>query len=83
MVHMIDRGGDVSLSLASNMTCPLLLILGETDTLNPQEYGQRLVDAAPDATLKMFPCGHGVHQELFEDFQKLVGAFLRGHLKRV
>ena len=42
--YMIDAGGDVSLSLAPNISAPVLLMLGEQDRLNPEAYGQKLVD---------------------------------------
>lgn len=80
VVHMIDRGGDVSLSLAPNITCPVMLMLGDSDTLNPQQYGQRFVDAAPDAKLVMFEnTGHPVHDEQWEAFKETVAPFLRAH----
>lgn len=76
IVHMIDSGGDVSLSLAPKVTCPALLMLGDQDHLNPEAYAQRWVDAAPNARLVMFPCGHGVHQQEPEAFRRTVGEFL-------
>ena len=76
MKHMVDMGGDVSLSLAENIRCPLLLILGTRDTLNPQAYGQKLVERTARGRLLMFESGHGVHQELPEAFKVAVGAFL-------
>lgn len=78
--QMIDAGGDVSLHLAPAITAPLLLMLGETDTLNPQEYGQRFIEQAlhsPDARLLMFPCGHPVHREAETEFRRVVGELLR------
>lgn len=77
MKHMIDAGGDVSLSLAPNIRAPLLLMLGKDDTLNPQEYGQRLVDRAPRGRLVMFDCGHAIHDLQWDAFQREVGAFLK------
>ncbi len=83
IVHMIDRGGDISLSLAPNITCPVLLLLGDQDTLNPAAYAQRLVDAAPNARLEVFKdTGHGVHQERLIDFQRVVGPHLRTNTPR-
>ncbi len=76
IVHMIDSGGDVSLSLAPNVSCPALLMLGDQDHLNPQAYAQQWVDAAPNARLVMFPCGHGIHQQQPEAFKKTVREFL-------
>ncbi|HEX2619914.1 MAG TPA: alpha/beta hydrolase [Phototrophicaceae bacterium] len=73
---MIDSGGDVSLSLASKITAPLLLMLGDQDTLNPEEYGQDLVNQTANGRLHMFHCGHPVHDEAWEEFQSVVGEFL-------
>ncbi len=74
--HIIDSDGDVSLSLAPNITAPLLLMLGVRDTLNPQEYGQRLVDQTRHGRLIMFDSGHAIHHEQPDEFQKTVRAFL-------
>jgi valacyclovir hydrolase len=76
---MIDAGGDVSLSLAPKITCPLLLMLGDQDTLNPEEYGQNFVNRSPNGQLKMFPCGHAIHDQAWEAFQEVVGAFLEAN----
>ena len=46
--HMIDNGGDVSISLAPKMTMPVLLMLGDQDRLNPEAFGQRFVDQTPN-----------------------------------
>ena len=76
-VNMIDSGGDVSLSLAPQVSAPVLLMLGENDTLNPEAFGQRWVQAAPDARLVMFEnTGHPIHDERWEPFTAAVGPFL-------
>jgi valacyclovir hydrolase len=75
--QIIDAGGDLSVSLAPKIQAPLLLMLGKQDTLNPIEYGQRLVDAAPDARLVTLDCGHAIHDEAWPEFQKVVGKFLQ------
>ena len=77
--RIIDSGGDLSMSLAQNMTMPLLMMLGDKDMLNPAEYAQRIVERAPDARLEMFDTGHGVHQQDLEGFKRVFGQ----HLKRV
>jgi valacyclovir hydrolase len=77
MKAYIDAGGDISLGLAPRITCPFLLMLGESDTLNPVAYGQKLVDAVPNGRLEVFPCGHAVHDEDWEGFTKVVGDFLK------
>ncbi len=75
---MVTAGGDVSLSLAPNITCPLLLLLGDGDRLNPEAYGQRLADLAPDGRLVMIrDSGHPIHKQQWEQFRAVVGAFLR------
>ncbi len=75
--YMIDSGGDVSLSLAPNISAPVLLMLGERDHLNPQAYGQKFIDRTRDGRLVMFPTGHAVHDEDWEDFRRVVGDFLK------
>jgi valacyclovir hydrolase len=74
---MIDAGGDVSLSLAPKITAPLLLMLGDQDTLNPEEYGQNFVDRTPNGRLAMFSSGHAIHDQAWEAFQQVVSDFLR------
>lgn len=74
---MVDSGGDVSLTLAEKITCPVLLMLGDKDRLNPQEYGQRFIERTARGRLAMFDCGHGVHDEQWEPFQQVVGDFLQ------
>jgi len=68
MTRMIDAGGDVSLSLAANIACPLLIMLGRDDKLNPQHYGRRFIARAPHGKLAMFDCGHAVHDEMRGEF---------------
>jgi valacyclovir hydrolase len=74
--QMIDSGGDVSLSLAPNITAPLLLMLGDKDTLNPEAYGRRFVEQTPRGRLEMFHSGHAIQDEDWDNFQRVVGAFL-------
>lgn len=74
---MIDAGGDVSVGLADKITCPVLLMLGDNDTLNPQAYGQRFIDRAQNGRLRMFRCGHAIHDALPDEFKQVVGEFLK------
>jgi valacyclovir hydrolase len=76
--RIIDSGGDLSLSSADKINAPLLLMLGDQDTLNPIEYGQKFVDKAQNGNLETFNCGHAIHNEAWEEFQKVVGKFLSG-----
>jgi len=73
---MVDAGGDLSLHLADRVRAPLLLMLGETDYLNPPEYAQRLIERAGHGRLEMFGCGHEIHDQQPERFREVVGEFL-------
>lgn len=69
MKQIIDSGGDVSLSQAGQIGCPLLLMLGRQDSLNPETAGRQLAARAPRGRLVMFDCGHPVHREQTETFR--------------
>jgi pimeloyl-ACP methyl ester carboxylesterase len=77
MKHTVDSGGDVSLSLAHNITCPVLIMLGDKDTLNPAEYALKFLERTANGRLEMFLCGHPVHDEQWTEFQRVYGNFLR------
>ncbi len=74
--YMIDAGGDISLSKAHLITCPLLIMLGDRDTLNPPIIAQRFIEKAKQGRLVMFPCGHPVHDQQWEGFQREVRQLL-------
>lgn len=76
MKNYIDAGGDISLSTAPKLTAPLLITLGKEDRLNPESYAQKYVEAAPNARLAMFDCGHPVHEQDWENFKRVVADFL-------
>ncbi len=77
MKHYIDAGGDVSLSTAPNITCPLLMMLGDRDTLNPEACGRKFIGQTRNGRLLMFHCGHAVHDEDWDNFQSVAGDFLK------
>lgn len=77
MEKIIDSGGDISLSLAPNITCPVLIMLGEKDTLNPPHLALKFLEHTPNGRLEMFQCGHPVHDQQWSKFQRLYGDFLR------
>ncbi|NLE52792.1 MAG: alpha/beta hydrolase [Chloroflexi bacterium] len=77
MKQIIDSGGDVSYGAADQIACPLLLMLGRSDTLNPIVLGQAFVERAPHARLALFDCGHAIHRELPDAFRTTVSEFLR------
>ncbi len=76
VLHMVNAGGDVSLSTANRITAPLLIMLGHDDTLNPAAYARRYIEKAGHGRLEMFECGHPVHDQQWEAFQRVLGEFL-------
>lgn len=76
IISMVDAGGDISLHLADKIKAPLLLMLGDSDYLNPPEYARKLVDRAAAGRLEMFTCGHEIHDQQPERFRRVVGEFL-------
>jgi valacyclovir hydrolase len=78
---MIAAGGDVSLHNAHLIRCPLMLMLGENDELNPVDDGRRFVDAAcmtKQCVFQVFQdVGHGIHKEQPDMFLAIVQNFLR------
>lgn len=77
-VQYIDSGGDISLGSASRISCPVLMMLGDRDTLNPARLAQKLIERVPNGRLEVFAgCGHPVHDEKWDDFRRVYGAFLK------
>ena len=72
MNQVIDSGGNVSLNEAHTITCPLLLMLGRDDALNPEHLGRQLVERTAQGRLMMFDCGHPVHREQTGAFRAAV-----------
>ncbi len=68
---MIDSGGDVSLSNAHKITCPLIIMLGKGDTLNPQSSGEKFIQQVSNGRVVMFNCGHPVHDEQTKQFRQI------------
>ena len=61
---LLARGGDISLAHAGVIRCPVLLINGADDALNPPAAAARLAAALPRADLIVVPdTGHAVHVE--------------------
>jgi valacyclovir hydrolase len=76
---LIAAGGDISLSRAALIRCPLLLLLGENDSLNPPPAGQRYLHAAGSTAkiLKIFAgASHAIHEQQPELFLQTVFTFL-------
>lgn len=77
MKQIIDSGGDVSLSKAHTITCPLLLMLGRQDALNPEHLARKLVKRTAQGRLEMFDCGHPVHREQTDAFRQMLWTHLQ------
>ena len=82
---LIAAGGDVSLSRAHEIHCPLMMMLGDGDLLNPITAGRHYISAAtqpdgPPRVLEIFKySGHFIHDEQPERFLAIVRDFLRKH----
>lgn len=77
MVQLVDSGGDIAVSLAPNMTMPVLITLGDKDTLNPRHYAEKFLKEVKKGKIVMFDSGHPVHDEQTDLFKQI---FLE-HLK--
>lgn len=76
---MIDAGGDLSLRNAHKIQVPVLMLLGDRDTLNPSDAAQIYIEKVPDGRLVVIPdCGHNVHGEKFDVFKDEI----RAHFQR-
>ncbi len=76
LIYLSESGGDLSISLSKNNKAPLLMMLGNKDYLNPPEYAAKVLVEAENSRLRMFKCGHRIHDELPEKFLKAVFDFL-------
>ncbi|MCC7207644.1 MAG: alpha/beta hydrolase [Anaerolineae bacterium] len=80
VTSLVRSGGDLSLSRAGEIACPLLLMVGEHDPLNPVASARRFVEAVgAHATLKVFDgAGHEIHDQQPGRFVAALLEFLRG-----
>lgn len=78
MLAMIERGGDVTLSHAHQITCPAQVILGDRDRLNPAKNGKAMASAIPAGNFSLYKnTGHSVHLEQPRKFLQEVERFLK------
>jgi valacyclovir hydrolase len=75
--QIIDSGGNISLEEAHMITCPVLLMLGRDDALNPEYLGHKLVERIPNGRLVMVDGGHPVHREHPEVFREALWQHLQ------
>ncbi len=74
---IIEGGGDISHAESAKIVCPLLIMLGTEDTLNPITVGERLAARVPGSQLAIFEgIGHMIHEEAPDRFRQVLGDFL-------
>jgi valacyclovir hydrolase len=74
----IEGGGDISHADAERILCPLMIMLGTKDSLNPIPVAQRLVDKVKDGRLEVFQdIGHPIQEQAPDEFRRVLGAFLK------
>lgn len=79
MVGMIDAGGDITYTRAHAIQCPVLMLLGDRDWLNPVPMGRAMAKAIPKGRFTRYPrTGHAIHEERPRLFRWQVGRFLKG-----
>lgn len=78
MTQIIDRGGDITFSRASEFQCPVLMCAGDRDALNPVENARAMATAIPQGTLSVYSqTGHAVHDERPRRFRREVERFIK------
>jgi pimeloyl-ACP methyl ester carboxylesterase len=79
LLELSVTGGDISHADAHLITCPVLIMLGSRDTLNPIPTAQQFIDRVKDGQLEVFEgFGHPLHTQAPERFRHL----LMAHLER-
>ncbi|HMA35497.1 MAG TPA: alpha/beta hydrolase [Chloroflexia bacterium] len=79
---LISRGGDISLARAGEIRCPVLLVNGAEDRVNPPVVVRALAARIPQAELILVPdVGHRVHDAREAWFNGLVRDWLLRHAR--
>lgn len=73
--QITDEGGDAALSLAPQITAPVLMMLGKQDRLNPASSAEHFLSHVADGGLVMFECGHNIHWDETDKFKRVLTAF--------
>jgi valacyclovir hydrolase len=77
---IMARGGDITLSRAGAIRCPVLIINGDGDLFNPPAAAHRLAAAIPQGTaLIAADAGHPVHDDQPGWFFATVPTWLARH----
>jgi len=78
MLGIIDQGGDITFSRASEIRCPVLMLLGDRDWLNPVAMGRSMAQAIPNGRFTRYPrTGHAIHLERPRLFRWQIARFLK------
>jgi valacyclovir hydrolase len=77
---IIDRGGDISLSRAGDIACPVLLIVGEDDGMAPPALVSQLATHIRSVeVIEVAGVGHGVYDERPEWLTQTISDWLEQH----
>jgi valacyclovir hydrolase len=80
---IIANGGDISLSKAGGITCPVLLIVGEHDFICPPPFVAQLATRIPGAeAIEVEGAGHPVHDDRPEWLARTLLDWLEKHQTR-
>lgn len=81
-IMLVDSGGDVAVNVAPKLTMPVLMMLGERDSLNPRKNADHFLSAGVNqGRVMVFEAGHPVHDEQTEAFQKAFLAHIQASEK--
>ncbi|MCS7070779.1 MAG: alpha/beta hydrolase, partial [Anaerolinea sp.] len=80
--QIVDGGGDAALSLAPQISAPVLMMLGKQDRLNPASSAEHFLKHVADGGLVMFDGGHALHWEEPDKFKRVLAAFWDHELHR-
>jgi valacyclovir hydrolase len=73
--QITDSGGDAALSLAPQISAPVLMMLGQQDRLNPASSAEHFLKHVADGALILFDGGHALHWEEPDRFRRVLTAF--------
>ena len=80
---IIERGGDISVSRAARITCPVLLIAGEHDFLASPQLVSQLAAHLPQAKVVIVDgAGHSIHHERPEWLAEVIVGWLNEQAER-
>lgn len=61
----------------SEIRTPVLIVVGERDTITPRHISELMLREIPDAQMRVIPeCGHRCHEDQPDAFNSIVSDFL-------